>query len=48
MLIEKFDNSFQRQSPYGEDDWINTIAIKYDIISTINPRGKLTKVIVNE
>lgn len=45
---EKIDNSIQRQSPYGEDDWVHDIALKYDIVSTINPRGRPKKVIVNE
>lgn len=35
-------------STYGEDDWVHDIALKYDIISTINPRGRPKKVIVKE
>ena len=41
----KIDNSIQRQSPYGEDAWVNDTAQKYDILSTINPRGRPKKVI---
>jgi putative transposase len=44
---EKIVNSIQRQSPYGDDAWVIKIAQEYDIVSTINPRGRPKKVIEN-
>jgi len=42
---ENIENSIQRQSPYGQDDWVNDTAQKYDIVSTINPRGRPKKIV---
>ncbi len=42
---ENIENSIQRQSPYGQDDWVNDTAKKYDIVSTINPRGRPKKIV---
>lgn len=42
---EKIDNSIQRQSPYGEDVWVNVTAAKYNILSTIKPRGRPKKIV---
>lgn len=42
---ESIENSIQRQSPYGHADWINDTAQKYDILSTINPRGRPKKIV---
>lgn len=39
------DNSIKRQSPYGDDAWVNDTAYKYDIVSTINPRGRPKKIV---
>ncbi len=40
---KKIENSIQRQSPYGEEEWMNLTAEKYNIISTIKPRGRPRK-----
>ncbi len=42
---KNIENSIQRQSPYGQDDWVNNIAQKYNIESTINPRGRPKKIV---
>lgn len=45
---DKIANAIQRQSPYGKDTWVQEIAKKYDILSTINPRGRPKKKVENE
>ena len=40
-IIEK---SIERQSPYGEENWKNNICKKYNLESTIKPRGRPRKI----
>ena len=41
--LEKIRHSIKRGSPFGEDNWIKTIAKKLGLISTLNPRGRPKK-----
>jgi len=40
---ERIENSIERQSPYGEDNWREEICETYDIVSTIRARGRPKK-----
>lgn len=38
--LEKINQSVNRQSPYGELEWVNKLCREVGLLSTINPRGR--------
>jgi putative transposase len=42
-VYQRISNSVVRSAPYGEVEWVDTICKKYDLYSTIQPRGRPKK-----